>query len=123
MNTLDQLIQAIDNGIIAIQSRIDYKAIKFKDEENKLSLSASAVVDHFNQLKLAALESVASQNKISETLLQQVSIMITVVIKSNESMIHKGQLDTSRTIEPESAESENKILQGLIAAIETYKVK
>ncbi|WP_025663892.1 hypothetical protein [Aquimarina megaterium] len=119
MNTVHQLIQTIDSAIASIQNRDDYKVIKFNAEGNELT--ASEVVNYFNQLKQAALVSQETPKNISNTQLQEASIITTTIIKSNKLIISDGQLDLNRTISPSSAIEENVTLQAMLTAILDYK--
>ncbi|WP_109853188.1 hypothetical protein [Aquimarina sp. AU58] len=119
MNTVHQLIQTIDSAITSIQNRDDYKTIKFNTEKNELT--ASEVVIYFNQLKQAVLVSQETRKNISNTQLQETSIITTTIIKSNQLIISDGQLDLNRTISPSFAIEENLTLQVLLTAIQEYK--
>ncbi|WP_106793585.1 hypothetical protein [Aquimarina sp. Aq78] len=118
MDTAHQLIQTIDSAIFSIQGRQDYKTIQFKIEDNKTCLSASEVVYHFNQFKQIVLVSQETQKSISNTELQEVSIIISTIIKSNTLIASEGQLDLNRTISPSSAIEENVVLEVLLKAIQ-----
>ncbi|WP_024770179.1 hypothetical protein [Aquimarina macrocephali] len=118
MNTAHQLIQTIDSVISGIQSRQDYKTIQFKIEENETYLSASKVVYYFNQFKQAVLVSQETQKSISNSELQEVSIIISTIIKSNTLIASEGQLNLNRTISPSSTIEENVILEALLKAIQ-----
>ena len=119
MNTVHQLILTIDSAITSIQNRVDYNTIKFNTEKNELT--ASEVVNYFNQLKQNALVSQETQKSISNTQLQEVSIIITIIIKSNQLIVSEGQLNLNRTISASSAIEENLTLQALLTAIQDYK--
>lgn len=113
--------QTLTTSVIAdLQARRDYATIKF-DAGGGKTVSGPEAVASYNLLNQALITAGTNDTAVPTDTLDTALVLTAVIINANTLIQKMGQLNTNRTIEPDTAKADNVTLASLNAALMTLK--
>jgi len=115
------IVKSLDTVTSNLEARQDYRTVMFQFVGADQSISAPNAVQTYNSFKQEILLQEAKDIPVSVFSVDEVIVITNAIINSNLAMQTMGQLSTSRTIEPTTAESNNISLKTLLSELMDFK--